>query len=89
MPAQLEFESSGLLEAAPDAIVGVRADGLIVLVNAQAERLFGYARDELLGQSVELLVPEDARDVHPAHRERYLRDTRPRPMGSTIPPPGS
>ena len=82
MPAQLDFEPSGLLEAAPDAIVGVRADGLIVLVNAQAERLFGYARDELLGQSVELLVPEDARGVHPAHRERYLRDSRPRPMGA-------
>jgi PAS domain S-box-containing protein len=73
---------SGLLEAAPDAIVGVGADGIIQLVNAQAERLFGYDRDDLLGQPIELLVPEAARDLHPRHRERYLSDPRPRPMGA-------
>jgi PAS domain S-box-containing protein len=74
--------ASGLLEAAPDAIVGVNADGVIVLLNAQAERLFGYARDELLGQPLELLVPESTRDIHPRHRAAYIRDPRPRPMGA-------
>jgi PAS domain S-box-containing protein len=74
--------ASGLLEAAPDAIVGVDADGLIVLVNAQAERLFGYARDELIGQTLEILIPVSARDIHPHHREAYVVDPRPRPMGA-------
>ncbi|WP_203790820.1 PAS domain-containing hybrid sensor histidine kinase/response regulator [Paractinoplanes rishiriensis] len=79
---QRSFGDSGLLEAAPDAIVAVTADGLIGLVNAQAERLFGYDRAELLGQPIELLVPEDARDVHPSHRRRYSADAHPRPMGA-------
>ncbi|ABW15775.1 PAS/PAC sensor hybrid histidine kinase [Parafrankia sp. EAN1pec] len=72
----------GLLEAAPDAIVGVRPDGRIALVNAQAERLFGYDRDELVGQPMEILVPESARHLHPRHRTRYFDDPRPRPMGA-------
>ena len=72
----------GLLEAAPDAMMCVSADGRIALVNAQAERLFGYGREELVGQPVELLVPEGARDVHPGHRAGYLTDPRPRPMGT-------
>ncbi|MEX5633419.1 hybrid sensor histidine kinase/response regulator [Parafrankia sp. FMc2] len=72
----------GLLEAAPDAIVGVRPDGRIALVNAQAERLFGYDRDELIGNSVEILVPEGTRSLHPRHRDRYFEDPRPRPMGA-------
>ncbi|ORT47418.1 MULTISPECIES: PAS domain S-box protein, partial [unclassified Frankia] len=57
--------ASGLLEAAPDAIVAVRDDGAIVLVNTQAERLFGYTRDELVGQPVEILIPVGVRAVHP------------------------
>ena len=61
-------QSGGLLEAAPDAIVAVRVDGLIALVNAQAERLFGYGREEMVGQPVEILVPDAARDLHPRHR---------------------
>ncbi|MEX5711924.1 PAS domain S-box protein [Parafrankia sp. FMc6] len=72
----------GLLEAAPDAIVGVRPDGRIALVNAQAERLFGYDRDELVGQPMEILVPESVRHLHPRHRTRYFDDPRPRPMGA-------
>jgi len=72
----------GLLEAAPDAMVGVTTEGRIALVNAQTERLFGYHRDELVGQPVEILVPEYARDVHPAHRLRYITDPAPRPMGA-------
>ncbi len=58
----------GLLEAAPDAMVCVADDGRIALVNAQAERLFGYRRDELVGQQVEILVPDLMRDMHPGHR---------------------
>jgi PAS domain S-box-containing protein len=74
--------ASGLLEAAPDAIVGIRADGEIVLVNGQAERLFGYPRGELVGQPIEILIPIDVRAVHPAHREGYFADPHPRPMGA-------
>ena len=73
---------AGLLEAAPDAMVCVDADGRIALVNAQTERLFGYGRDELVGQPVEMLVPDVVRDVHPGHRAGYVADPRPRPMGA-------
>ena len=73
---------AGLLEAAPDAMVCVDADGRINLVNAQTERLFGYTRDELVGQRVELLVPDAARAAHPGHRAGYVADPAPRPMGA-------
>ncbi len=71
----------GLLEAAPDAMVCVERDGRIALVNAQAERLFGWGRDELVGQPVEILVPDAVRGAHPGHRAGYVGDPRPRPMG--------
>ena len=58
----------GLLEAAPDAMVCADRDGRIVLVNAQAERLFGYQREELVGQPVEILVPDAMKAGHPALR---------------------
>ena len=74
-----------LLEAAPDAMVCIAADGRVVLVNAQAERLFGYQREELIGQPVEILVPETARVIHPAHRAGYVADPRHRPMGAGLP----
>ncbi|MEN3361806.1 MAG: hypothetical protein V7637_5788, partial [Mycobacteriales bacterium] len=77
-----EAKFRGLLEAAPDAIVGVQSDGRIALVNAQAERLFGYRRDELEGQPVEMLVPHGVRTAHPGHRGRYFADPRQRPMGA-------
>ena len=73
---------AGLLEAAPDAMVCVNADGRIALVNAQTERLFGYGRDELVGQPVEMLVPDSVRSIHPARRAGYVADPRPRPMGA-------
>jgi PAS domain S-box-containing protein len=72
----------GLLEAAPDAMVCVDRDGQIALVNAQAERLFGYDRGELVGQPVEMLVPDAVRPVHPGHRAGYVADAQPRPMGA-------
>jgi protein-histidine pros-kinase len=74
----------GFLEAAPDAVVVVNRDGKMVLVNSQTERLFGYARAELLGQSVDMLVPERLRDRHPGHRQEYFTDPRVRSMGSSL-----
>jgi len=73
-----------LLEAAPDGIVEVDSSGRIVLVNPQAERMFGYRREELLGHSVEMLMPDRFRGRHPAHRERYRSQPKMRPMGSGL-----
>jgi PAS domain S-box-containing protein len=74
----------GLVEAAPDAVVCVDAAGLIVLVNAATERLFGYRRGELTGQPVEMLVPEASRAGHPAHRAAYMKDPLPRQLGAGL-----
>jgi protein-histidine pros-kinase len=71
----------GLLEAAPDAMVIVNSRGEIVLTNAQTENLFGYSRDELLGRTVEMLVPERFRPQHPRYRDAYFREPRVRGMG--------
>ena len=59
-----------VLELAPDGLMVVDADGIIQLANAQCEKLFGYTRDELVGQQVEILVPDEIRPQHPALRER-------------------
>ncbi len=73
-----------LLEAAPDAMVAVDEGGAITLVNSQAERLFGYPREELLGRPVETLVPESARGGHPGLRQAYNSKPESRPMGAGI-----
>jgi PAS domain S-box-containing protein len=78
--AEAMFE--GLLEAAPDAIIGVTRDGAITLINAQAEQLFGYSRAELLGQPVDVLVPERLRGTHVHRRDGYFNHPRKRPMGA-------
>jgi hypothetical protein len=78
--AEEKFRS--LLEAAPDAMVCAGPDGRIALVNAQAERLFGYGRDEMIGAAIEMLVPDAARAAHPEHRAHYFADPHPRPMGA-------
>jgi PAS domain S-box-containing protein len=72
----------GLLEAVPDALVGMDQDsGVIRFVNHQSELLFGYDRDELVGQHVDTLVPESLWHVYSAHREDYFADPRSRSMG--------
>ena len=82
--SRLERRFRQLLEAAPDAIVEVAADGQIVLVNRIAEEMFGYVRDELVGQSVDLLVPDAIRHQHYRHRDSYLEHPRTRPMGTGL-----
>jgi PAS domain S-box-containing protein len=82
--ARAEERFRGLLESAPDAMVIVNQDGQIVLVNAQAERQFGYARSELIGQSVDILVPERYRHRHPGHRAKYASRPHVRPMGQGL-----
>jgi PAS domain S-box-containing protein len=70
------------VERSPNAIVMVNGRGRIVLVNFQAEKLFGYSRDELISQPVELLVPERFRGEHPDHRAGFLDAPAARPMGA-------
>jgi PAS domain S-box-containing protein len=71
-----------VVETAPNAIVMIHASGLIEMVNAGAEQIFGYAREEMLGRHVEMLVPERFRGHHPALRKSFLADPRARPMGA-------
>ena len=80
-PRSVNITNRQLLEAAPDPMVVVDSDGIIALINQQTEVLFGFARDELLGQPVEVLIPERYQGAHPAHRQTYLGNARFRPMG--------
>jgi len=76
-----EMRFRNLLESAPDAVVITDADGRIVLANAQTERMFGYRREELQDQLIEILVPERFRGGHIRHRASYAAAPRARPMG--------
>lgn len=73
-----------LIESGPDAQVGVDEDGRIVLVNAQAERLFGYDRQELMGQPVEVLVPEESHEHEPGFVRDFFRHPRDRPINVAV-----
>lgn len=70
------------VESAPNAMVMVDEEGRIVLVNSQTERLFGYARQELIGQPIEMLVPARLRQQHPAYRAGFAAVPQTRPMGA-------
>jgi PAS domain S-box-containing protein len=76
--------SSELLEALPDAIVAVDREGTIVQVNSQTLGLFGYSRGELVGQKVEMLVPESYRPQHHQHREKFAETPKTRRMGADL-----
>ncbi|WP_375542077.1 PAS domain S-box protein [Paraburkholderia sp. CNPSo 3274] len=79
---RLEERFRQVVEAAPNAMVMVDQDGRIVLVNAQTEKLFGYPRNELIGQSIEALVPERFRGRHPEYRVSFFNNLTSRPMGA-------
>ncbi|MBZ0157671.1 MAG: PAS domain S-box protein [Alphaproteobacteria bacterium] len=73
-----------LLEVAPDAMIFVEKSGRLALVNAQAERLFGYSREELIGGDVHMLIPERFRKQHRENISRFFAQPRTRPMGSGL-----
>lgn len=71
-----------VVEAAPNAMVMVNKAGIIEMVNTQTEKIFGYSRTELLGNSIDMLLPERFRHQHPHHRASFFSDLRPRAMGT-------
>lgn len=73
-----------IFESVPDAIVIVNKEGRITLLNVQAEKFFGYTQEELLGESIEILVPDKLRKHHPEQREKYTKHPTSRPMGRGI-----
>jgi PAS domain S-box-containing protein len=79
---RLEKRFQDLLESAPDAIVIVNQQGAIEIVNAQTEKVFGYTRKELLGKSIEILVPERLRSAHVEHRSAFAHSPHSRAMGA-------
>ena len=81
---QAERRFRDLLEAAPDAIIEVDREGRIMLLNLVTEKMFGYTREELLGQPVEILVPDAQRGGHAEHRADYWDHPVTRPMGSAL-----
>ena len=79
---QSEARLRQVVESAPNAMVMINSSGLIEMVNAQAERMFGFNRDELMGQSIEMLVPERFRRQHPGLRNSFFGKPASRPMGA-------
>ena len=73
--------TTSILEAIPDAVAAVNQQGVIVQINSQTEALFGYTRGELIGQKIEILVPERQRPHHDLHREQFHRQPKTRRMG--------
>lgn len=83
-PEAAQVLAERLLEFLPDAVLVTGSDGRICETNPQAERIFGYARNELVGQPIELLVPERFRQIHSHHRSTYYAAPRMRPMGANL-----
>jgi PAS domain S-box-containing protein len=81
---QAEEDLRAFLEVAPDAIVVINREGAIHAVNSQTEATFGYRADEMIGQPLEMLLPERFRDEHVAHRMAFAIDAKPRPMGTDL-----
>lgn len=81
---RIELLESRYFEVASDAVVIIDESGMIVQLNAETERLFGYGRDELLNRPIEMLVPERLRALHAAHRCAYFRNPLPKSMGSSV-----
>ena len=77
--AEAQFQS--LIESAPDAMVIIDETGQMVIVNSQAENMFGYSRAEMIGESVDMLLPERLRAIHAQHRDHYMDQPHTRPMG--------
>src|SRR4029453_16968860 len=77
----IELRLRAAVESSPSGLVMIDKDGTIVLVNREVERLFGYSREELLGRSIEMLVPERFRQRHPDFRAVFFQDPQTRAMG--------
>jgi len=73
--------TEALLESAAQGIIGVTEDGRISVVNTMTQQMFGYSREELLGQPLEILLPEDKRAIHRTHRRSFHANPHARPMG--------
>jgi len=79
-----EARSNALLEDAPQGIIVVNDDGVIIRVNRQLEKMFGFNREELMGSSVEILIPESLKANHINHRRGYITEPVSRPMGAGL-----
>jgi PAS domain S-box-containing protein len=71
-----------LLESAPDALIATNSEGIILFANGQAHRLLGYDPDDLIGEPIEVIIPERLREYHIAHRRAFVADPKLRPMGT-------
>ena len=83
-PVSDDIEASTMVDSSPDGMLLTDGDGTMLLVNAQIEAIFGYDRLELIGRPVEILLPENSRDLHVMHRERYRLHPTVRTMGGGL-----
>jgi PAS domain S-box-containing protein len=73
-----------VVDMAPNAMILVAEDGTIEIVNLQAEKIFGYTRDELLGHSIDMLLPARFREIHARYRGAFFRQPSPRAVGAAV-----